>query len=179
MQGLKGLYKKYSTCRGGRSIKLLRRALPDSRKSHLGFSLTTTDMERPAPILRRVKYILIARNNAVKIMKQPCEYSSHRVLPTIRSVLTDVLMNEAELNQTEVSEILGISQAAVSHYASDKRGDVSVLEAYPDVEKSIRSLGRELVNGMSPRERQEKVCELCRHMQKLLMERTLRESGEL
>ena len=112
-------------------------------------------------------------------MKQPCEYSSHRVLPTIRSVLTDVLMNEAELNQTQVSEILGISQAAVSHYTSAKRGDTTILESYPDVEKSIRSLGREMVNGMSPRERQEKVCILCRHMQKLTMDRTLREAGEL
>ena len=112
-------------------------------------------------------------------MKQPCEYSSHRVLPTIRSVLTDVLMNEADLNQTEVSEILGISQAAVSHYTSSKRGDLTILDSYPDVEKSIRALGREMVNGLSPRERQEKVCKLCRLMQKLTMERTLKDAGEL
>lgn len=112
-------------------------------------------------------------------MKQPCEYTSHRVLPTIRSVLTDVLMNEAGLNQTEVSELLGISQAAVSHYTSAKRGDLSILEIHPDVEESIRALGREMIDGMSPRERQEKVCGLCRRLQRLTMEKTLEEAGEL
>ncbi len=112
-------------------------------------------------------------------MKQPCEYASHRALPTIRSVLADVLMSEAGLNQTQVSEILGISQAAVSHYSSAKRGDVSVLEAHPDIEESIRALGREMVNGLTPEERQERTCEVCRDLQQRLMEDALGESVDL
>ncbi len=106
-------------------------------------------------------------------MKQPCEYNSNKVLPTIRSVLTDVLMEEGELNQTEVSEILGISQAAVSHYASEKRGDLSILDPYPEIEKSIRKLGTEMVDGLPARERQARICTVCRRLHKQMMEERL------
>lgn len=97
-------------------------------------------------------------------MTQPCEVDSHKVLPTIRSGLTKQLMEEAGLNQTEVSEILGISQAAVSHYFSDKRGDTSVLERHPDVAKMVRTLGEDLTNGISVNSRIDRMCVICKKL---------------
>ncbi len=82
-------------------------------------------------------------------MAQPCEIDSHKVLPTIRRGLTKILMEEAGKNQTEVSEILGISQAAVSHYFSDKRGDPTLIDRYPDIQKKIRALGEDLTHRIS------------------------------
>jgi len=85
-------------------------------------------------------------------------------------------MNEAGMNQTEVSELLGISQAAVSHYSSAKRGDESLLEMYPEIDKAICRLGEEMVNGLEPRARQERICEICRDFRNRLMEKALQEA---
>ncbi len=107
-------------------------------------------------------------------MKQPCEYDSHKVLPTIRIGLTRFLMNKAGMNQTEVSELLGISQAAVSHYSSSKRGDESLLEVYPEIERAIVQLGEEMAKGLEPKVRQERICAICREFRNKLMEESLK-----
>jgi predicted transcriptional regulator len=97
-------------------------------------------------------------------MTQPCEVDSHKVLPTIRRGLTKILMEDSGKNQTEVSEILGISQAAVSHYFSDKRGDATLIDRYPDIQKKIRALGEDLSNGLSTTARIEKTCVICKQL---------------
>lgn len=149
---------------------------PVQRKSHSGLDIPTSASVTPTHASLELNMTTSLVYYAVKSMKQPCEYNSNKVLPTIRSVLTDVLMDKGALNQTEVSEILGISQAAVSHYASEKRGDVSILDPYPEIEKSIRKLGVEMVNGLSPRERQTRICAVCRRLHKEMMEEELDES---
>jgi predicted transcriptional regulator len=97
-------------------------------------------------------------------MTQPCEIDSHKVLPTIRRSLTKMLMEETGKNQTEVSEILGISQAAVSHYFSDKRGDATLIDRYPEVEKKIRALGEDLTNGIPTSARIDRMCVICKQL---------------
>jgi predicted transcriptional regulator len=97
-------------------------------------------------------------------MTQPCEIDSHKVLPTIRRSLTKILMEEAGKNQTEVSEILGISQAAVSHYFSDKRGDPTVIDRYPDIQKKVQALGEDLTNGITTSNRIERMCVICKQL---------------
>jgi predicted transcriptional regulator len=83
-------------------------------------------------------------------------------------------MAEAGLNQTEVSEVLGISQAAVSHYFSDKRGDATVLDRHPDVAKLVQALGEDLSNGMAANTRIERICVIC----KKLRDRVIDESRD-
>lgn len=53
-------------------------------------------------------------------MKPPCELIVWYVLPTIRYELTKELLRLG-LSQKEVSESLGITQAAVSQYVKEKR----------------------------------------------------------
>ena len=107
-------------------------------------------------------------------MKQPCEYNGHKVLPTIRLTLTKFLMDEAGLNQVEISELLDISQAAVSHYYNHKRGDETVLRRYPGISKSIRELGEDMVNGLDPKALQERICRICKDFRGQLMEDALK-----
>jgi predicted fused transcriptional regulator/phosphomethylpyrimidine kinase/predicted transcriptional regulator len=65
-------------------------------------------------------------------------------LPTYRSMLASAL-RERGLTQSEVADLLGISQSAVSKYA---QGDVSVNEAVRDDER-VRDLVERLAEGLA------------------------------
>ncbi len=54
-------------------------------------------------------------------MRPPCEIVVWYVIPTIRSELAKELLNLG-MKQKEISELLDITQPAVSQYISDKRG---------------------------------------------------------
>lgn len=107
-------------------------------------------------------------------MKQPCEMTVLKVLPAIRSRLTEILMESGNFKQTEVSELLGITQAAVSYYTSEKRGDERLIERFPKIEEAIDRLGKDMVNGMSALNRQRRICKICRNLQNHI----LKESSE-
>jgi predicted transcriptional regulator len=98
-------------------------------------------------------------------MKQPCEMTVLKVLPAIRSRLTKLLMEDGTLKQTEISELLGITQAAVSYYTTEKRGDETLIDRFPQIRRSIDRLGKDMVNGMSDSDRQKKICRICRNLQ--------------
>ncbi|MFQ5884672.1 MAG: transcriptional regulator [Thermoplasmata archaeon] len=108
-------------------------------------------------------------------MKQPCEMTVMQVLPAIRSTLARLLMSDHGMNQTQVSQVLGITQAAVSYYSKEKRGDESLLKRYPQVGESIVELGGDMVNGMSPKERQERICKICRNLQNFMLDEPVKE----
>ena len=55
-----------------------------------------------------------------------CEIVVWYVIPTIRSELAKELLNLG-MKQKEISELLDITQPAVSQYISDKRGHVRLL----------------------------------------------------
>lgn len=101
-------------------------------------------------------------------MKQPCEMSVYEVLPAIRSRLSSYLIRNGGLKQTEVSKLLGITQAAVSLYCSEKRGDEALFESYPQIRKSIEELGKEILKGLSASDRQRRICGICRKAQNLM-----------
>ncbi|UCD91965.1 MAG: winged helix-turn-helix transcriptional regulator [Methanobacteriota archaeon] len=104
-------------------------------------------------------------------IRQPCEMTVSRVLPALRSSLAKILMSNSGMNQTEVSDMLGITQAAVSYYTKEKRGDESLLKRHPSVEEALRGLADDMTNGLSPKERQERICTVCREMQNLMFEK--------
>ncbi|MGZ7096563.1 MAG: transcriptional regulator [Methanobacterium sp.] len=54
-------------------------------------------------------------------MRPPCEIVVWYVIPSIRSELAKELLNLG-MKQKEISELLDITQPAVSQYISDKRG---------------------------------------------------------
>lgn len=58
-------------------------------------------------------------------MKQPQEIEANFVIPAIRKQLT-VELSKNKLNQKNISELLGISGAAVSQYVKSKRATANI-----------------------------------------------------
>ena len=53
----------------------------------------------------------------------PQEIEVWYLLPALRKEITRILSSEYELNQKEISQILGITESAVSQYKKSKRGN--------------------------------------------------------
>ncbi len=62
------------------------------------------------------------------------------------------------MSQKEISEILGITQAAVSQYVSNKRG--SKIEFQEDVMNAIRDLANDIAAGNRDNQAS-RICEIC------------------
>ncbi|KAF5412152.1 MAG: transcriptional regulator [Euryarchaeota archaeon] len=90
-------------------------------------------------------------------MKVPCENVVWYVLPAIRSELAKELAKA--MSQKEISEILGITQAAVSQYVSNKRG--SKIELQDDVKGVIANLAADIARGETD-DLMMRICEICR-----------------
>jgi predicted transcriptional regulator len=89
-------------------------------------------------------------------MKAPCEIAVWYVLPAIRSELSKELAKA--MSQKEISEILGITQSAVSQYVSNKRG--SKIEFQEDVMDAIRDLANDIAAGNLDNQTL-RICEIC------------------
>ncbi len=92
--------------------------------------------------------------------KTPCEYIVWNVLPCIRKHLAEILFEEG-LSQKEVAEKLGVSNAAVSQYLSNKRGagkkfDEKIMK---EIEKSAHAIlkGGDVI---------EEICKICTFIKK-------------
>lgn len=94
-------------------------------------------------------------------MKPPCELIVWYVLPTIRYELTKELLRLG-LSQKEVSESLGITQAAVSQYVKEKRG--KTMEFKDDVKETIRELAKDMVGDNAFSDLILRTCEICRRV---------------
>jgi hypothetical protein len=57
-----------------------------------------------------------------------CETAVWEILPVIRKEFAKNLIEVYKFNQKKVSEILGISEAAVSRYRSRKRGNIKISD---------------------------------------------------
>jgi hypothetical protein len=93
-------------------------------------------------------------------MKAPCENVVWYALPAIRSELAKELAKA--MSQKEISEILGITQAAVSQYVSNKRG--SRIELHDDVKAAIADLADDITGG-SADDLMRGMCEICKKIQ--------------
>jgi predicted transcriptional regulator len=71
----------------------------------------------------------------------PCETAAKVVIPAIRAYIARELVVTHDLKQEDVAKILGITQSAVSKYASRTRGNILQID---DIQK-IQPLLAELV----------------------------------
>lgn len=95
-------------------------------------------------------------------MKPPCEIVVWYVIPSIRSELAKELLN-LEMKQKEISELLDITQPAVSQYISDKRGHgIKFDEHTMDmIKKFARELKEQKIN---QRDMIRRICEICQNV---------------
>lgn len=93
-------------------------------------------------------------------MRPPCEIVVWYVIPSIRSELAKELLNLG-MKQKQISEVLDITQPAVSQYISDKRGHG--IKFKPEVQSLIQDFARDLVDGKASQiDIIPKMCEVCR-----------------
>ncbi|MDR1819509.1 MAG: transcriptional regulator [Methanobrevibacter sp.] len=94
-------------------------------------------------------------------MKQPCELVVWYVIPTARSILAKELFNLG-MKQKEISNLLDITQPAVSQYLSDKRGGREI-ELTDEIKKMIKELAFNLSEGLASKiDIVAEICEICR-----------------
>ncbi len=93
-------------------------------------------------------------------MRPPCEIVVWYVIPTIRSELAKELLNLG-MKQKEISELLDITQPAVSQYISDKRGHG--IKFNDETQNLIREFARGLVEEKyNQRDIIPHVCQICK-----------------
>jgi predicted transcriptional regulator len=77
-------------------------------------------------------------------MKPPCEIVVWYVIPAIRSQLAKNLL-KLGMKQKLISELMDITQPAVSQYCTDKRGSEIVFSS--EVKKLIADFAKDLYDG--------------------------------
>lgn len=93
-------------------------------------------------------------------MRPPCEIVVWYVIPTIRSELAKELLNLG-MKQKEISELLDITQPAVSQYISDKRGHG--LKFNDETQNLIQEFAKGLVEEKyNQRDIIPHVCQICK-----------------
>ncbi len=96
-------------------------------------------------------------------MKPPCEIVVWYVIPAIRSELAKELLNLG-MKQKDVSELMDITQPAVSQYITDKRG--SGVKLGDDVRQMVKDFALELSTGESKKaDLIPRTCAICKNVQ--------------
>jgi len=82
----------------------------------------------------------------------PDEIISRAVYPMIRAMIAKRLIEKYDYNQREVADILGITQAAVSYYLSEKRAIIKHFIENREIEEMVNDLTDSFVKGEINRE---------------------------
>ena len=90
-------------------------------------------------------------------LRFPCEIISWHVLPAVRREIAKYLVLEKKLPRKEVSERLGITEAAICQYLKSKRGGTHKFNEH-DIEK-IKELAETMVES---KKGLESMCMVCR-----------------
>ncbi len=110
------------------------------------------------------------------VLRTVCEEVVRYVLPAYRSLIAKKLVNDYGLTQEEVSKIMGVSQAVVSYYVSNKRGKgVSKYENVELLQKEAEKSAERLAKGESSTKIAKEFCEICKALRenKLIKEEQL------
>lgn len=96
-------------------------------------------------------------------MKPPCEIIVWYVIPAIRSELAKELLRLG-MKQKEVSELMDITQPAVSQYITDKRGSGICLK--DNVKGMIHGFAKDLYEGNASKiDLVPRVCKICKKVE--------------
>lgn len=71
------------------------------------------------------------------ILLLPCEVGVQTVLPAIRALIARTIIQKHGMKETQVAELLGLSQSAISRYTRKNRGNMLIIENVPEVQKLI------------------------------------------
>ncbi len=73
-------------------------------------------------------------------MLLPSEIESRSLIPAVRAIIAKKLAGEHELKEEGIAKILGVTQAAVSHYVRGTRGDMELVKKLGEVPEVMRMI---------------------------------------
>ena len=98
-------------------------------------------------------------------MLQPQEVVVAKLLPTLRARVAQILLQDYALKQVQVAKLLGITQAAVSHYNTKSRGiDHEILRLFPEIEGHAQLLALRIRGGLSKSDQIGALNAICDHV---------------
>jgi len=93
----------------------------------------------------------------------PCEVAVKSVIPALRAYISKELTQSYGLKQTDIAKLLGITQTAVSKYATHTRGVVLQVENIHEVQVIVKEMCISLTNGdITRNEIVKHFCEACK-----------------
>ena len=91
----------------------------------------------------------------------PCEIASKSVIPALRAMVARELIEEYGLKQEQVAVRLGVTQAAVSKYRHQVRGEAVQLDSAPEVQTISKAIASMLSQSPDPIAVSQKLCQAC------------------
>lgn len=96
-------------------------------------------------------------------MKPLCEIIVKEILPGLRAVICKELMINYNLNQSQIADLLGVSQPAVSQYLREIRGNNSKIMENPAVMLEIKNLCQNIYEKkIEPSNLSIELCKICK-----------------
>ena len=83
------------------------------------------------------------------------------MIPAIRAMVARELIEQYGMKQEQVAVRLGVTQAAVSKYQHQVRGEAIQLESAPEVQRMGRDIASMLSKSPSPIAVSQKLCQAC------------------
>ena len=109
----------------------------------------------------------------------PCEVAAKSVIPALRAMVARELMTEYGMKQELVAERLGVTQAAISKYRHQVRGEAVQLESVQEVRNMTQDIAATVAQDPNPIEVSKKLCQACTDIRALgLMCETCRKVDE-
>lgn len=78
----------------------------------------------------------------------PQEIELWYLIPSLRRELAKIFIADYKMKQKEVSKLLGITEASVSHYANSQRG--GKVKFSNEEKKEIKNSANKMIEGKSP-----------------------------
>lgn len=91
----------------------------------------------------------------------PCEVASKSVIPALRAMVARELIEEHGMKQEQVAARLGVTQAAVSKYQHQVRGEAIELERASEVQAISHDIASMLSKNPNPLAVSQKLCQAC------------------
>ncbi|UCD40240.1 MAG: transcriptional regulator, partial [Candidatus Bathyarchaeota archaeon] len=80
-------------------------------------------------------------------MSMACEVAVKSVVPAIRAGLAKKLIQTYTLKQTDVANLLNVTQTAISKYTRNVRGGVVVIDNVEEIQQMITATAKMLTDG--------------------------------
>ena len=96
-------------------------------------------------------------------MPMPCEIAVKSVIPAIRAHIAKELVQTYRMKQTDVADVLGITQTAVSKYISNVRGQAIQIDHTEEIQSMMNDVASQITSEkISRSELVLKFCSICR-----------------